>query len=50
MQNFTPEQQRKAMEALAKKKETDEKKDIAMLCRMLALLKKHDTLLPYSIS
>ena len=50
MQNFTPEQQRKAMEALAKKKETDEKKDIAMLCRMLAMLKIQDTLLPYRIS
>ena len=49
MQNFTPEQQRKAMEALAKKKETDEKKDIAMLWRVLALLKIQDTLLPYRI-
>ena len=49
LENFTPEQQRKAMEALAKKKETDEKKDIAMLWRVLALLKIQDTLLPYRI-
>lgn len=49
MQNFTSKQQMKAMEALAKKKEIDKKKDIAMLCRMLALLKIQDTLLPYRI-
>ena len=47
MQNFTSKQQMKAMEALAKKKEIDKKKDIAMLWRMLALLKIQDTLLPY---
>lgn len=49
MQNFTSKQQMKAMEALAKKKEIDKKKDIAMLWRMLALLKIQDTLLPYRI-
>ena len=50
MQNFTLEQQMKAAQALAKKKEADKEKDLAICWRVLALLEMEDTLLPYRIS